>query len=94
MGDATDHVHDEEQEPDGGLTCAEVVEIVTDYLEDMLEAPDRERFEEHLAFCPGCDAYLDQMRQTIAVTGRLREDDLPPPVRTSLLDAFRAWRSS
>lgn len=76
------------------LTCADVVELVTSYLEDALGAADRERFEEHLVFCDGCQNYLDQMRNTIEVTGRLRADDLPPALKTELLIAFRSWQSA
>ncbi len=74
------------------LTCAEVVELVTEYLEDRLAPEDVERFEEHLVFCDGCENYLDQMRTTIEATGRLREEDLPPDVQDRLLTAFRAWK--
>ena len=70
-------------------TCSELVELVSDYLEDALDAEERARFERHLAACDGCAAYLEQMRMTIAVAGRLREDDLDPAVRDRLLAAFR-----
>ena len=75
------------------LTCAEVVELVTEYLEHRLPPMDVERFEEHLVFCDGCDNYLEQMRATIEATGRLREDDLPAEVRDTLLATFRAWKN-
>lgn len=74
------------------LTCQEIVELVTSYLEDGLSPEDRERFEEHLVFCDGCGTYLEQMRQTIQVTGRLREADLPAALQERLLDAFRSWK--
>ena len=74
------------------LTCREVVELVTDYLEDMLSRRDRRRFEAHIAGCEHCTEYLAQLRQTIEQTGRLREDDLDPAVRDELLDAFAEWR--
>jgi anti-sigma factor RsiW len=73
------------------VTCAELVELVTAYLEDALAAGDRERVEEHLVFCDGCSTYLAQMRATIAATGHLRPDDLPTSLQESLLAAFRDW---
>lgn len=76
---------------DRELTCFEVVELVTDYLERRLTSRDVERFEEHLAFCDGCGNYLEQMRETIAATGRLRGGDLPPGLQERLLEAFRGW---
>ena len=74
------------------LTCAELVELVTDYLEGALSDRDRERFEEHVVFCGGCSNYLDQMRRTVELTGRLTEDDLPEEAQASLLAAFRSWK--
>ena len=75
------------------LTCRELVELVTDYLEGSLAAEDRMRFEEHLLICEGCSAYLDQMRKTIEVVGSLQEDFIPPEMRDDLLAAFRAWKT-
>ena len=76
------------------LTCAELVELVTEYLEGGLAAGDRDRFEEHVAFCDWCLTYLDQMRQTVESVGALREDDLSPELRQSLITAFRGWKSA
>ena len=76
------------------LTCAELVELVSDYIEGALALDDRVRFEEHLTICSGCANYLDQMRTTIALSGRLRVDDLSPDVRAELVDAFRGWRAN
>ncbi len=75
------------------LTCAELVELVTDYLEEALPAGERRRFEEHLAECGGCSAYLEQMRTTITASGRLREDELDPHAKDELLAVFRTWNS-
>jgi anti-sigma factor RsiW len=76
------------------LACNEIVELVTAYLEDALPVDDRERFEEHLVFCDGCDRYLEQMRVTIATTGRVDLGALPLELEERLLEAFRDWRSS
>lgn len=75
------------------LTCAELVELVTDYLENALPLHERRRFEEHLVDCPGCSIYLEQMQITIAVGGRLREEALDPRAKDVLLAAFRDWNS-
>jgi hypothetical protein len=76
---------------DRELTCFQVVELVTNYLERRLSPRDAERFEEHLAFCDGCGNYLEQMRATIAAAGRLGGGDLPPALQERLLEAFRGW---
>ncbi len=74
------------------LTCREVVELLSDYLEDGLPAGERARVEAHLASCPDCLAYLAQLRTTIGALGRLREHDVPRPVLARLMAAFRGWR--
>jgi anti-sigma factor RsiW len=78
---------------DRELACREVVELVTAYLDDALDPLDRERFEEHLVFCDGCENYLEQMRTTIRLTRRV-EDQLPVELQAELLEAFRGWRAS
>ena len=77
----------------GQITCREVVEIVTEYLEGVLSTDERARFEQHLLTCRGCIDYLDQMRETIRLTGTLTEDALEPLQKEALLAAFRNWRS-
>ena len=74
------------------LTCRELVEVVTDYLEGSLPPADRIRFEEHLVMCAPCTIYLDQMRETIRLTGTLREEQLDLAARDALLSAFRDWK--
>jgi anti-sigma factor (TIGR02949 family) len=70
-------------------TCAEVVELVSDYLDGALPEPEAQRVSDHLAGCPGCTAYFEQVRATSASLGRVTADDLPPELRASLLEAFR-----
>ena len=75
------------------LTCADLVELVTDYFDGALVEPDRERFEEHIVFCAGCENYLEQMRTTVDVVGWLTEADLGPAMADELLAAFRGWKA-
>jgi anti-sigma factor RsiW len=74
------------------LNCDELVQLVTDYLEHALGDAEQRRFEKHLAECEGCRAYVDQIRVTIRLTGRLAADDLPREARDELVAAFRGWR--
>ena len=74
------------------LACVEVVELVTDYLEGRLTRRQRRRFEKHLAGCPGCSAYLEQMRQTIAAAGLVEPEQLDPEALTELTDLFRRYK--
>jgi anti-sigma factor RsiW len=74
------------------MTCKELVELVTDYLEGRLTAAEVQRFDEHLDLCEGCATYVDQIRATIAVAGSVREEDLPPGSADALLAEFRDWK--
>ncbi len=76
------------------VTCRELVELVTDYLEGALTRGEQHRFERHLGTCSVCPRYVEQLRATIRVLGRLREDDVPEPARDALLEAFRAWKTA
>ena len=73
------------------LTCQQVVELVTEYLDGVMEPRRRARFEAHLAGCDGCTNYLEQVRMTVAVAGRLDVGDVPAPVMSELISAFRHW---
>ena len=77
-----------------GIACQQLVELVTDYLEGALPASEHARFEAHIADCEHCADYVQQMRLTIIVTGRITEDDLQPAAREELLTAFRDWHSA
>lgn len=74
------------------MACRELVELVTEYLEGRLPARERARFEAHISDCEYCATYLEQMRRTIRVLGRLPEESLSGEARQALLDAFRGWR--
>jgi anti-sigma factor RsiW len=69
-----------------------MVELVTDYVEGALPARDRARFERHIAGCPHCTIYLEQIRITIRTLGRLPEETISPDAREALLGAFREWK--
>ena len=73
------------------LSCQELVELVTAYLEGALAAEDSARFEEHIGGCDGCDVYVDQMRTTIRLAGKLTPEAVPPEAERALLSAFRSW---
>jgi anti-sigma factor RsiW len=73
------------------LTCDQVVELITDYVEGSLSWRDRRRFEAHLSGCDHCTEFLRQMRTTIALTGSLADDELSPLRQSELLTLFRRW---
>jgi anti-sigma factor RsiW len=75
------------------LTCKEMVELVTEYLEGAMSGATRRAFEEHLAACEDCTIYLQQMRRTIELTGTLSAESISPSARATLMRAFRDWRA-
>ena len=75
------------------LACQELVELVTSYLEGALSPEARAAFEHHIGTCDGCGEYVQQMRQTIELTGTLTPADISPEAEAALLAAFRNWRS-
>jgi predicted anti-sigma-YlaC factor YlaD len=81
MGESPDH-----------MTCQEVVELVTDYLEGALPPDGVELLEQHLNFCEGCRWHLDQVRRTIAAVGLVHEDQVSTETRERLLSTFREWK--
>lgn len=77
------------------LSCQEIVELVTDFIEDAMSAEERRRFEHHLSYCPGCVAYVEQISDTIRATGTLpSEETLAPELRAALVEQFRHWQRS
>lgn len=74
------------------LSCQELVELVTDYLEGKLSDRDRELFDAHLAICPGCATYVEQMRQTVRAVGSLSREPVPDEALNDLIGLFRGWR--
>lgn len=76
------------------MTCAELVELVTAFLDGALDRETEQRFLEHLALCDGCATYVDQMRRTIDEVGKVHPESLSDETRDRLLDAFRTFPRS
>ena len=76
------------------MTCRDLVETVTAWLEGTLPPDERARFDSHLARCPECRTYVEQMRLTIRLTGQLDVDNLSAPEQATLLELFRGWRAT
>jgi anti-sigma factor RsiW len=75
------------------MTCQDVVELVTDYLEGRLSWRDRRRFRKHMSACVYCGRYLEQMQVTLRTVGRLDGESLSPRARADLLAAFSDWNA-
>ena len=79
--------------PTADLACRELVQLVTDYLEDVLPPAERDRFERHVAACRGCAAYLRQMRDLVRLSGRVPAESIRPDPPPELLRAFASWKA-
>jgi anti-sigma factor RsiW len=75
------------------MNCRELVESITDYLEGQLPVAETQRLEEHLAECPGCRTYLEQMRGLIHAAGKLEEREISTEAKAKLLGIFRDLRN-
>jgi predicted anti-sigma-YlaC factor YlaD len=76
------------------VTCRQVVQLLTDYLEGALSDADRVRVQEHLAGCAACRAFLGQLRAAGRVTAALAAAEVPAALRAELISAFRDWRTA
>ncbi len=74
------------------LSCSEIVEMVTDYLDGDLDQPTVVALEEHLRLCPGCDRYVDQIRETVSTLGSITSESLSPQAQRDLIEAFRTFK--
>ena len=74
------------------LSCREIVELVTDYLEGDLDADVTTALETHLDVCPGCARYVEQIRETVATLGDVSSDNLSAEAQAGLLEAFLDFR--
>ena len=74
------------------LNCQEVVELVTEYLEQALLPEKQAQFEKHVENCPGCDIYLQQVQQTIMMLRKLSEQQTFPETKQELLEIFQNWK--
>jgi predicted anti-sigma-YlaC factor YlaD len=76
------------------LTCQQMTEVITTYLEGQMPLGQRIRFQLHVGMCKHCRAYLKQMKSTVQTLGRLPDEAMPPEIEAELLQRFRSWRLS
>ena len=76
------------------LSCKQVTELITDYLEGRMGLTARLRFQMHVGMCKHCRAYLRQMKATVAAIGQLPDEQIPDDVRDEMRKRFATWRSA
>jgi anti-sigma factor RsiW len=85
-------MNDERRTPGMTVHCQEIVELVTDYLEGVLDPDMAAEVEAHLELCDGCDVYVEQMRATIRALGEVPVATLSEAAQAKLTQAFRDVR--
>lgn len=75
------------------LVCRQAVSLMAAYLDGALDRGEAARLERHLAGCPHCSEYLDQIRATVDALGRIEPDDLPDEAVDDLVALYRRWRA-
>ncbi len=83
---------DEEMPVENTLSCQEAVGLVTEYLENALFAEMQRQFEEHVAACPDCTKYVEQMRQTIDILHHVEREPVSSLLKQKLLRTFHNWK--
>lgn len=74
------------------LTCRELTELITSYMEGKVSLRQRLRIQMHLAMCRHCRRYLRQMKYTIRLLGALLDGALPPQLESDLMRRFADWK--
>jgi hypothetical protein len=71
-------------------TCKQIADLVFNYLNDTLGPRVKRDFNQHLAICPDCVAFLSTYKKTVATTRSIRAEDMPENVRSNILDFLRS----
>lgn len=74
------------------MSCSEITELVTAYLDRRMPLSQRMAFRMHILMCPHCRRYLRQVRATVKLTGQLPAEPIPDQVRDDLVRALLAIR--
>ena len=74
------------------MTCQDLAQLVTDYLDGAMGPAERSSFERHLSLCPPCVRFVRQMRATVEATGRVPAEAITPEIEEKLLAQFRSWK--
>jgi anti-sigma factor RsiW len=74
------------------LTCKELTEVITDYMEGRLPLTRRMAFRLHVMMCGNCYRYLRQLKMTVRALGAMPAEPIPGEICEEMLRAFRTWK--
>ena len=72
-----------------GKTCKEVTGLILNYLTGKLTPGLKREFIQHLRACPDCVSFLNTYKKTVAATGTIKPEEVPPKVRENVLAFLR-----
>lgn len=78
---------------DPSLSCRDLVELVTDYLDGAMDPAMAASFEQHAGGCPPCLEHLEQMKLTVRAAGGVSDGAITPEARSALMERFRDWNA-
>jgi len=78
----------------GGISCRELVELVTAYLDGALDRETSRRMDVHLQHCGFCAEYVEQERTTVRLAAVATVELELRPDRDALLTAFREFKQA
>jgi Putative zinc-finger len=83
--------HDPAGTADVKLTCKEEMDLISPYCDAELEVSDLISFENHLAACPDCTAFLNTFKKTLDLTRNFfaRQERQPQTVGLSCRSTYR-----
>jgi anti-sigma factor RsiW len=66
------------------MTCRDVIDVLAEYLDELLSPAVAAELEGHLRDCPPCVAYLETYRKTQHLAGHAGRVEMPAELKARL----------
>jgi anti-sigma factor (TIGR02949 family) len=66
------------------MTCREAIDVIAEFLDQVLSTEACADLERHLSDCEPCRAYLNTYRKTRVLTAQAGQVEMPPEMRQRL----------
>lgn len=76
------------------LACADLVEVVTHYLDGALGAATTAAVSGHLRSCSACRNHVGQVQTATRLASALPAEQMSGDLETTLLSGYRKWAAS
>ncbi|OGC00482.1 MAG: hypothetical protein A3G35_09110 [candidate division NC10 bacterium RIFCSPLOWO2_12_FULL_66_18] len=71
------------------ITCREMVDLLSDYVDGHLEPTLARQLEAHLRGCTECTAFLRTFKETLALAKEAACEEMPEELKVRLRDFLR-----